>query len=416
MRFEDLELAPEIQLGLEEAGFVDCTPIQELSLPPALDGEDIAGQAQTGTGKTACFLLATFTRLLESDHKPRPGRPRALMVAPTRELAIQIADEGVRLGKHTGLALMTVYGGVGYDQQLRQLRAGVDIVVGTPGRLIDYVKRGELRLTDIEVCVIDEADRLFDMGFYPDLRYLVHRLPTSDKRQMMVYSATLNMRVMELAYRYMHDPVELSVAPQQVEVEQIEQVLFHVGMREKMQLLLGLLAAEKSQRVLVFVNTKSGAEMVTRRLAANGHSAAYLSGDLNQVKRLKVLDQYKAGEITILVATDVASRGLHIDDVTHIVNYDVPQDPEDYVHRIGRTARMGNTGKAFTLACENHVMNLSAVESFIGHKIPVVRPAAELFAVDKYVPEPRAYGSRSGRGGDRGGNRGGPRRGGRRPR
>ena len=405
MRFADLDLRPELRRGIEDAGFIDCSPIQALALPHSLDGADVAGQAQTGTGKTACFLLTIFTRLLQSNKAAHPGRPRAIVMAPTRELAVQIASDAMVLGRHTGLEMVTVYGGVGYEPQLRALRAGVDIVIGTPGRIIDYLKRRELKLDAVECTVIDEADRMFDMGFIMDIRFILRRLPPVGERQTMLFSATLSFRVMELAYEFMNNAIELSVEPERIVLDTISEVLYHVGAHEKFQLLLGLLRWEIPLRTIVFCNRKIDAERVSRRLVENGIGADLLSGDLPQSKRLEVITDYKRGDIPVLVATDVASRGLHVDDVTHVINYDVPQDPEDYVHRIGRTARMGAQGRAITLACEEYVYQLPAVEHFIGHKIPVERATAELFARD-LVPEPPRYGRgrpRDGHGGGHGG-------------
>jgi ATP-dependent RNA helicase RhlB len=386
MRFDDLDLAPELRRGIEDAGFVECTPIQSKVLPWALDGEDVAGQAQTGTGKTATFLLSLFTRLLDSGHQPRPNRPRSIVIAPTRELAIQIADDATVLGRHTNLLQHTIYGGVGYEPQRRALRNGLDVIIGTPGRIIDYVKRREIILSDCEVVVIDEADRLFDMGFLPDLRFILRRIPKDPAPQMMLFSATLNFTVMELSYQFMQDPREFAVEPEQVLVETIEEMLYHVGIHEKFNLLLGLFHRDQPKRSLIFCNRKSTCEMVSRRLNGNGITAQFINGDLPQAKRQEAVERYKNGKIAVLVATDVASRGLHVDNVTHVFNYDLPQDPEDYVHRIGRTARMGAMGQAITLACENFVLQLPAVERYIGHKIPVGEISDDIFADDKSPP------------------------------
>jgi ATP-dependent RNA helicase RhlB len=406
MLFDDLDLAPDLRRGIEDAGFVECTPIQAKVLPWALDGEDVAGQAQTGTGKTATFLLSAFTRLIEDDRKARPNRPRAIVIAPTRELALQIADDATVLGRHTGLRMQTIYGGVGYDAQRRSLQQGVDMIIGTPGRIIDYLKRREIILSDCQVVVIDEADRMFDMGFLPDLRFILKRTPSNPHPQMMLFSATLNFTVMELAYQFMNNPQEFAIEPEQVVVENINEVLYHVGKHEKFSLLLGLLNRDQPNRVLIFCNRKHTCEKVSRRLNGNDWNASYINGDLPQNKRQETVERYKKGDLTILVATDVASRGLHVDDVSHVYNYDLPQDPDDYVHRIGRTARMGATGHAITLACEDFVLTLPAVESYIGHKIPQGHLTNEIFAEDKSPPPPRRD-RRDGRGGGRGGRSGG---------
>jgi ATP-dependent RNA helicase RhlB len=379
--------------GIEDAGFTQCTPVQARSLPLSLDGHDVAAQAQTGTGKTAAFLITVFTRLLENGYKARPGRPRAICIAPTRELALQIAADAEILGRHTGLTYATIYGGVSFDKQRHMLEHGVDLVIATPGRLIDFLRRGECKFTDVEVIVIDEADRLFDMGFYPDLRLILKRSPGKDERQMMLFSATLSFRVIELGYEFMLDPQEIVVSPQQVTVEKIEERLYHVGKREKLPLLIGLMRSMKPERSIVFCNTKVAVDRVATTLTQHGLPAHPISGDLAQAARVKVLDRFKAGDVTILVASDVASRGIHVDGITHVFNYDVPQDPEDYVHRIGRTGRMGASGIGITLACEEFVLNLNAVEHFISHRIPVFEVADDLI-----VKDVRVQGSRPVRG------------------
>ncbi|MBT9560317.1 MAG: DEAD/DEAH box helicase [Myxococcales bacterium] len=410
MRFEEFELAPEITRGIEDAGFVQCTPIQEKALPWTLDGHDVAAQAQTGTGKTATFLLTVFSRLLENGFKARPNRPRAICIAPTRELALQIASDAAILGRHTGFSITTIYGGVGFDKQRHYLEKGLDLCIATPGRLIDFVKRGECKLDDVEVIVVDEADRLFDMGFYPDLRYLLRKCPSKNERQMLVFSATLSFRVIELSYEFMLDSKEITVEPQQVVVRDIEERIYHVGGKEKIPLLVGLIRNLGVERTIIFCNTKVAVDVVARSLVKNGIPAEGISGDLAQASRVKVLDQFKSGDLKALVASDVASRGLHVDGISHVFNYDVPQDPEDYVHRIGRTARAGATGVAVTFACEEYVLNLPAVEHFIGHKIPVFRIEAESIdedAIQERRNRPRRTGGVSPGGRPRPGSRSG---------
>lgn len=362
---------PEALLrAVEDLGFESPTPIQAKALPLLLEGKDVAGQAQTGTGKTACFLLAAMTRLLESE-RPSDGSPRALIVAPTRELAIQIARDAEGLGAYADLKTVTCYGGTNWEGQANSLRAGCDIVVGTPGRLIDYCRKDILRLNRIQSFILDEADRMFDMGFIKDVNYLFRKIPRREQRQALLFSATLSQAVMRLAWRYMVDPVEVSVAPDQIVVEEIEQSLYHVSSSEKCSLLLGLFAAHKPKRAMIFVNMKRTGEELCWRLNQNGYQAVYMSGDVAQKKRQRIIDALKEGKIDILVATDVASRGIHVDDISHVFNFDIPEDPEDYVHRIGRTARAGATGTAITLACENYVMGLPQVEKYTGKKIPV---------------------------------------------
>jgi ATP-dependent RNA helicase RhlB len=357
--------------GIEALGFTRCTPIQERALPLTLSGKDVAGQAQTGTGKTAAFLITIFTRLLKRPRAAGDSRnPRSLIVAPTRELVVQILHDAEGLGRFTELKTCAVYGGVDYQKQRLRLSTGCDVLVGTPGRLIDYYKQKVYTLRQVEVVVIDEADRMFDMGFISDLRFLLRRLPPYDRRQSMLFSATLSWEVMELAYEHMNDAVPVTVNPERIAADNIDQQLFHVGSHEKLPLLLGLLRRERPERSLIFVNTKREAEWLARRLEDNSYQARALTGDVDQRIRLRTLRQFKSGELPILVATDVASRGLHIEGVSHIFNYDLPSDPEDYVHRIGRTARAGASGKALTLACESFVMGLEAIEELIGHKIP----------------------------------------------
>jgi ATP-dependent RNA helicase RhlB len=379
MRFDELNLSGEVLAGISDAGFATLTPIQELALPLALSGRDVAGQAQTGTGKTAAFLVSIFNRI-KPEPEPVKGRaPRAIVIAPTRELAVQILADAELLGRHTGLGMMAVYGGVDYQKQKEKLEAGTDLLIGTPGRLIDYFKQKVFSLKYIEVVVIDEADRMFDMGFIADIRYMLRRMPPFDKRQSMLFSATLSYRVMELAYEHMNNPEKLSVTPEQMTVEKIEQTLFHVGRHEKFSLLLGVLKKENPKRAMLFINTKREAERVVFKLKLNGYESAVLSGDIPQNKRLRILSEFKSGKLPILVATDVASRGLHVEDVTHVFNYDLPQDAEDYVHRIGRTARAGASGKTFAFADEQYVFSLEEIEKYIGAKIPVSWPDEDMF-------------------------------------
>jgi ATP-dependent RNA helicase RhlB len=314
--------------------------------------------------------------------------PRALVIAPTRELAVQIHSDARLLGRETGLDMQVVYGGVDYHKQRDTLRAGVDLLIGTPGRLIDYYKQGVYELGAVEVLVIDEADRMFDMGFIKDIHYFVRHLPPPEKRQSSLFSATLSQQVLELAYECMNSPTMVAVAPEQVTAEGVEEVLYHVSRDEKFPLLLGLLEREKGKRILMFSNMKHEAERLAERLVRQGYHARAITGDVDQRKRLKVMQAFKEGGLHILVATDVASRGLHIEGVTHVINYDLPQDSEDYVHRIGRTARAGASGKAISLADEACVLGLPAIEELIGHKIPVEWAGDDLFL--KPVPRTAA--------------------------
>ena len=391
-RFRSLDLSPALVKGLDDLGFEYCTPIQAKTLPLALSGKDVAGQAQTGTGKTAAFLLATMHHLMRHTEAPPPEAehtdPRAIILAPTRELAIQIDRDAESLGKHTGLRTGLAYGGTGYESQRRRLEEGVDILIGTPGRTIDYFKQKVFSLRRIEVVVLDEADRMFDLGFIADLRFLLRRMPPPGQRLNMMFSATLSFRVHELAYEHMNSPEEISIEPEQVTADRVVQVLYHVAINEKVPLLLGLLRQVDKQRVLVFVNTKRVAEIIGRYLGGNGMEAAVLSGDIPQKKRQRLLERFTSGELTVLVATDVAARGLHIPDVAMVVNFDLPQDPEDYVHRIGRTARAGAAGQAVSLACEEYVYSLPEIEQYIGQLIPTA-PIKDDFLVTPAPPEPR---------------------------
>jgi ATP-dependent RNA helicase RhlB len=382
MKFTDLELPEALRSGIAAAGFTDCTPIQEKTLPIALTGKDIAGQAQTGTGKTAAFLITLFTRLLGQERRGNARQPRALILAPTRELVVQIEKDAQQLGVACGFTIQAIYGGVDYMLQKNALRDGADIVIGTPGRLIDYLKQKIYSLGHIEVLVIDEADRMFDMGFIADLRFILRRLPTYEKRQNLMFSATLNQRVMELAYEFMNLPVKVAVTPEQMTAEKVEQLIYHVSRKDKFPLLLGLLRKMGLSRTMIFINTKREGEFLQDRLVANDFPCRIISGDVEQKKRLRILEDFKSGKLPVMIATDVASRGLHIDGVSHVINYDIPQDAEDYVHRIGRTARAGADGIAISLADEDGAFYLEAIHDYIKEKIPVEWAEDDLFVHD----------------------------------
>lgn len=384
--FESLPIAEPVLQGIKEAKFKVCTPIQAKTLPITLGGKDVAGQAQTGTGKTAAFLITVFTRLINSPKIPqRKGwvGPRALIIAPTRELARQIEKDAILLGGHCGFNIVCVYGGVDYDKQRTKVKQGVDILIATPGRLIDFYKQKFFSLKSVEALVVDEADRMFDMGFISDLRYIFRNTSPYNKRLSMLFSATLNFRVMELCYEHMNMPEKVTIEPEKAVVDEVQQFLYHVGLHEKFDLLLGLLKKEEGEKVLIFCNTKIMAEELEAKLKYNDYDAAQISGDLSQSARIRVLEKFQTGTLDILIATDVASRGLHIDAITHVINYDLPQDPEDYVHRIGRTARAGAEGTAITLCCEDFAQHLERVEEFLRDKVPVVWPEEELFIKGK---------------------------------
>jgi ATP-dependent RNA helicase RhlB len=423
MDFASLDLPAPVMQGIREAGFVTATPIQEAALPLALRGKDVAGQSQTGTGKTAAFLIAAFTRLLRSPAPPPPagtGAPRVLIIAPTRELVVQIEADARLLGRFTPFRIHAVYGGIDYAKQREALAAGCDLLVGTPGRLIDYHKQRVWSPRHVAVLVIDEADRMFDMGFIADLRFILRRLPPHEKRQSFLFSATLSFRVLELTWEFMNNPTQITIMPQQKTAERVEQLLLHVGRDEKFPLLLGLLKREGGDRILIFTNTREEARRLEDRLTRNGYATRALTGDVDQKKRLKVLNDFKEGRLPVLVATDVASRGLHIEAVSHVVNWDLPQDALDYVHRIGRTARAGAGGKALSLVDEASALYLEPIEKFIGQKIPVEWADDDLFVPEikptaeerrRFAEERRARLEARGRFGDRGRRdhgRGGP--------
>jgi ATP-dependent RNA helicase RhlB len=390
--FASLGLRGEVMAGIQQAGFVTCTPIQAQTLPLALAGRDIAGQAQTGTGKTAAFLVALYQALLTRPAPARGNRTsvRALIVAPTRELAVQIHRDALTLGAYTRLRHVVVFGGIDYERQREELGAGCDVLIGTPGRLIDYYKQHVFELRAAQVLVLDEADRMFDLGFIADIRYILRRLPPPERRQSMLFSATLSHRVLELAYEHMNNPLTVRIEPDKLTVDQVRQIIYYPSMEEKVPLLIGLLHQTEAVRTLVFVNTRRSAERLEGILRANGFHAQALSGDVPQNKRLRFLRDFHEGKLAVLIATDVASRGLHIPDVSHVFNFDLPQDPADYVHRIGRTARAGAEGDAISFACEEYAVGLPDIESFLGHKIPFAPIAPELLATG-VVAAPHAH-------------------------
>ena len=369
IKFRQLGLDNHLLRILDEIGFTDCTPVQAACLPLILEGRDVAGQAQTGTGKTAAFLLSTIhfliTKKVENSKKLR-----AIVIAPTRELAIQIHKDAQMLNRYCDLEIGLVYGGVDYEKQQEKLIKGVDILIGTPGRLIDYFKQGVFNFKYVEVVVLDEADRMFDLGFISDIRYILRRMPKPEKRLNMLFSATLSYRVMELAYEHMNDPSLIKINPEKITADNVNQTIYHVANEEKIRLLISLLKSIKTTRTIVFVNTKKTAEKVWSYLEGNEIHAAVLSGDVPQKIRQHLFNEFSTGDLKVLVATDLAARGLHISDVSHVFNYDLPQNAEDYVHRIGRTARAGASGDAVSFACEDYVYSLMEIESFIGYQIP----------------------------------------------
>lgn len=369
MKFESLNLNPDILKGIIDAGFEQCTPIQEQSLPECLAGRDVIAQSQTGSGKTAVFLITIFSHALAKGREAA-GKPVALVMVPTRELAVQVVDDAARLGRHIPVRAAAIYGGVEYNAQLQALKTGVELVVATPGRMIDLYKSKALSLNGIEIFVIDEADRMFDMGFAPDMMYIAERLPKKKPIQTMLFSATIDSNVRRLASRYMKpDPVMIEIEPEQVTVSTIEQKVIYVSNKEKLSVLLTLLKRPDVERGIIFTNMKVTAERLGMKLAANGFPVKVLTGDVTQERRQRIMEGMKSGKVKMLVATDVAARGLHIDGVTHVFNYDLPDEAANYVHRVGRTARAGKSGKAYSLVCEDHVLNLPEIEKYIEHKL-----------------------------------------------
>jgi ATP-dependent RNA helicase RhlB len=394
MTFEQLPLDPRLLRGIQEMGFTKLTPVQERTLSVTLTGLDAAVQSQTGTGKTAAFLITIFQGQLVAE----ASRRKALIIAPTRELAVQIEAEAKLIGRHLHASVGCFYGGVGYNHQESMLKRGVDIIVGTPGRLLDLEQKGTLSMRDIGFLVIDEADRLFDMGFLPDIRKILRRVPSLKLRQTMLFSATRSDPAIRIAREYMNRPERIEITPEQVTVDTITQELYHVGSREKVSLLLGLLKRDKPKSVLFFTNMKCDAERLCRKLVLNGYRCEFLTGDLPQSRRLRIINDFKSGRVFFLVATDVAARGLHIDDLDMVVNFDLPADSENYVHRIGRTARAGKDGKAVSLACEKYVCNLEPIEKLINMKIPAIFAEENMFVRDKsrgmiFKPATRPRGS-----------------------
>lgn len=417
--FADLPLAEILQYSLKAAGFTHCTPIQAQSLPVVLDGTDVAGQAQTGTGKTVAFLLATLQEL--ETYEPMEGReerhPRALILAPTRELAIQIAKDAEPLNKYTQYKIGLAYGGTDYQKQAEVIQNGVDILVGTPGRIIDFFKQRMFSLKKCEVVVLDEADRMFDLGFIADLRYLLRSCPPADERRNLLFSATLSTRVMEMAYDYMGSPEKIVVEADQVTADRVRQTFYYPANHEKIPLLLGLLTKHDPSRTIIFVNMKRESERVWGYLEANGFKSQIISGDVRQTKRQKFLEEFRSGELPILIATDVAARGIHIDGVSHVINFDLPDDAEDYVHRIGRTARAGAEGDAISFVCETYAFNLAAIETYIEKKAPYQNTPADILVepkprirIQREDRPSRRNSSSGGRGAPRGGNTRGGRR------
>lgn len=392
--FSQFNIHPSLQDALKQMGWTDCTPIQEKSLPLTLAGYDVAGKAQTGTGKTAAFLIAVYHYLMTNPVKPDAKGPWAMILAPTRELAVQIYQDALEIGCYTGLKPVAIYGGKDYESQKAEFNdSQPDLIIGTPGRIIDLYKQRCFDLKSIECLVLDEADRMFDLGFISDIRYLMRGMPPAKERLNLIFSATFTYRVQELAYEYLNAPQMVEVESETETAEHVEQILYHVANNEKTPLLIGQLKALNPDKAIVFLNTKHVLERLAHTLTHNNFNVAVLSGDIPQHKREKLLKAFQSGEKNILLATDVAARGLHIDDISHVFNYDLPQHPEDYIHRVGRTARAGKSGVAVSFGCEDYAYHLPEIEEKLGEKIPsgsvVDEMLADVLPAPKFIPEKR---------------------------
>ena len=401
-RFHDLGLPDSIMHAVADLGFRYCTPIQAEVLGPAVKGMNVAGRAQTGTGKTAAFLIASFARFMQTGAPAdrRPGVPRALVIAPTRELVVQIAQDAEDLGRYCDLRVLAIYGGMDYGKQKDDLARGpVDLIAATPGRLLDFKRQRLIDLSRVEVLVVDEADRMLDMGFIPDVRSIIRGLPHRDRRQSMLFSATLTASILRLASEWMPDPQMVEIEPEQVAVSTVKQLVYAVPLKEKFQVLYNLLQSKHLSRVLVFGNRRDRTSRLAEELERHGVPCELLSGSVPQKKRLRILTDFREGKIRVLVATDVAARGIHIDDVSHVINYELPYEAQDYVHRIGRTGRAGAEGDAISFACENEAFIIPEIEEYIGETIGCRQPEPELLApLPKPAPRrPRPTDVQSGR-------------------
>jgi len=410
-RFQDLNLPIELLHAISDLNFRYCTPIQAEILPLTLEGKDMAGKAQTGTGKTAAFLLCIFTRFMKSRQEaPKPGTPRALILAPTRELAMQIRDDAEKLSGHTPFNTIAIYGGIDYDKQRRMLEQPVDVIVATPGRLIDFVNQGAINLREVEVLVIDEADRMLDMGFIPDVRKIVYKTPPKEQRQTLLFSATLDDEVMRLASAWMVDPGKIEIEPDKNATKLIDQQVYIVTDDEKFALLYNILKREVVDgSALIFTNRRDQAERLCDALYRHGIDSEMLSGAVAQNKRQRILADFKNGSCKLVVATDVAGRGIHVDDITHVINFNIPSQPDDYVHRIGRTGRAGKTGISVTFACEKESFELPAIEELLGRRLPCVHPEPEMLKLPPPVRKAPFREYRPSPGGSRSGSRPGGR-------
>ncbi len=381
LRFSELNLSPSINRALDEIGFEFCSPIQAKSLPYSLSSHDVVGKAQTGTGKMAAFLLAVFEDLLKRDSEEEryAGEARALILAPTRELVVQIAKDAQELGKYSGLSIHTLVGGMDYARQLKKLHSNlVDILVATPGRLLDFCEKREVFLDQLEVLVIDEADRMLDMGFIPQIKRIIRMAPPKSHRQTLMFSATFPEDVRRLADSWTHDAVSVEIEPESVATGSVDQKVYMVSTEEKLQIVVNLFDSPDVKSMIIFANRKDECRRLHRMLQKKNLKVGILTGDVPQTKRLSTLNDFKTGKLHALVATDVAGRGIHIDDVSHVVNFTLPDEPEDYVHRIGRTGRAGATGVSISFACEDDAFRLPAIEELLGEKLDCVLPPDSL--------------------------------------
>jgi len=387
-RFHDFDLPNPLLHAISNLGFKYCTPIQAKILPISLTGRDASGRAQTGTGKTAVFLITVITRMLNNpiQDKRKPGAPRILVLAPTRELVLQISEEARHLSRYTDLQTISVFGGMDYKKQKKQLSADpVDIVIATPGRLLDFQRNGDITLKKIEVMIIDEADRMLDMGFIPDMRKIIHSTPAKDKRQTLLFSATLTGEITRLASQWTRNSVTVEIEPEHIAVETVDQVVYIVTTIDKFALLLNIIHRQNLKRALIFCNRRDEVRKLAKMLTRHGIKCSTLSGDIPQKKRIRRLEAFKAGKIRVLVATDVAGRGIHIEGMDHVINFMLPHDPEDYVHRIGRTGRAGATGTSVSFADEKDAFYIPAIEAFMEQKLSCIEPKEEWLTPPKPI-------------------------------
>ncbi|MFP6806601.1 MAG: DEAD/DEAH box helicase [Pseudomonadales bacterium] len=385
--FAILELPQELNNAIAKLGFTNCTPVQKEVLPHSLDGKDVIAQAQTGTGKTAAFLISIIAYDLENpslDERPA-GTPYALIIAPTRELVLQISSDAVGLAEDTDIKILAVVGGIDYEKQKRELLKPVDIIVATPGRLLDFCRSNVINLSQVESLVIDEADRMLSMGFIPDVKAIIQRTPKKNSRQTQLFSATFSEDIKRLASSWTLDPVRIEIEPEKLAVDSVTQIIYLTSEEDKFKVLYNLIKVNKITRVIVFVNRRDESRRLEDMLYRHGFNTGLLTGEVHQKKRIKTLDDFKSGKIEVLVATDVAGRGIHVDDISHVVNYNLPEDPEDYVHRIGRTGRAGSDGTSVSLACETESFMLPAIETLLGSKMNCEQPPEDLL-VDTPAP------------------------------